>query len=218
MAPFAEKHDGPRDPERIEELLRNVARERGHLRDRNEELREKLEANRERAKKVLGPKTRQLRRELKRARKLERPERLSGEGRALLKRLEGVRLTAYTDSVGVLTIGVGHTGPDVKVGMRITEQRVNELLEADLKRFEAAVREVNVPLTQAQFDSLVIFAFNVGVDAFLKSTLKAKLDNGDYASVPGQLLRWVYGGGVVIEGLKNRREAEIEHGKPWSRP
>ncbi len=40
----------------------------------------------------------------------------------LVKEFEGLYLTAYICPAGVLTIGYGHTGPDVKPGMKITKQ------------------------------------------------------------------------------------------------
>ena len=98
-----------------------------------------------------------------------------------LKQWEGLRLTAYKDSGGVLTIGYGHTGPDVKAGMTITEAQAEMLLMRDLSRFEQSVeRSVKVPLTDNQFGALVSFAYNVGTEAFERSTLLKKLNEGDY--------------------------------------
>lgn len=126
-----------------------------------------------------------------------------------LKQWEGLRLTAYKDSGGVLTIGYGHTGPDVKAGMTITEAQAEMLLMRDLSRFEQSVeRSVKVPLTDNQFGALVSFAYNVGTSAFEGSTLLKKLNAGDYSSVPSQLARWNKVGGKVLAGLTNRRAAE----------
>ena len=131
-----------------------------------------------------------------------------------IKQWEGLRLTAYTDSVGVWTIGYGHTGADVKPGMTITNERADELLRGDLRTAERAVdSSVTVPLSDNQFGALVSFVFNVGSGAFKGSTLLKKLNAGDYDSVPAELARWNKGtiGGkkVVIPGLVNRRAAEI---------
>ena len=54
--------------------------------------------------------------------------RLSDAGRDAIIQREGLRLTAYTCPAGKLTIGIGHTGPDVKRGLRITEARAYDLL------------------------------------------------------------------------------------------
>ncbi|MFT0892967.1 lysozyme [Pseudochelatococcus sp. G4_1912] len=126
-----------------------------------------------------------------------------------LKQWEGCRLNAYRDSAGVWTIGYGHTGPDVKPGMQITQAQADKLLMDDLARFERAVDQgVKVPLTDNQFGTLVSFAFNIGVAAFEKSTLLRKLNAGDYNSVPSELARWVNAGGRRLQGLVNRRAAE----------
>ncbi len=131
-----------------------------------------------------------------------------------IRQWEGLRLTAYKDSVGVWTIGYGHTGADVKPGMTITNARADELLKSDLRTAERAVdNAVTVPLSDNQFGALVSFVFNVGVGAFNGSTLLRKLNAGDYASVPSELARWnkgtIKGKKVVIPGLVNRRAAEI---------
>lgn len=126
-----------------------------------------------------------------------------------LKQWEGCRLTAYCDSGGVWTIGYGHTGPEVKQGMQITQQQAEALLAADLVRFERCVDAgVRVPLTDNQFGALVSFAFNVGIEAFKRSTLVRKLNDGDYNAVPSELARWVNAGGRRLQGLVNRRAAE----------
>jgi lysozyme len=90
----------------------------------------------------------------------------SRSGVDLIKSLEGLRLTSYLDSVGVPTIGYGHTGPEVALGQKIDHQHAEVVLRKDLIRFENAVKEsVKIELNQHQFDALVSFAFNVGVNA-----------------------------------------------------
>ena len=126
-----------------------------------------------------------------------------------LKQWEGLKLKAYRDVAGVLTIGYGSTGTHVKSGMVISEKQAETLLKKDLDRFERAVDEsVKVELSDNQFGALVSFAFNVGVSAFKNSTLLKKLNAGDYYSVPSELARWNKAGGKVVQGLVNRRAAE----------
>ncbi|PRP68676.1 muraminidase, partial [Chromobacterium amazonense] len=80
----------------------------------------------------------------------------SSQGIGLIQKFEGLRLTAYKDMVGVLTIGYGHTGPDVTPGLTITQPRAVALLQQDLAKFEVGVsRLVKVQLRQNQFDALV---------------------------------------------------------------
>ncbi|MFT0891020.1 lysozyme [Pseudochelatococcus sp. G4_1912] len=128
-----------------------------------------------------------------------------------LKQWEGSRLVAYRDPAGIWTIGYGHTGPDVKPGMQITQAEADRLLRDDLARFERAVDQVvKVPLRDNQFGALVSFSFNVGAAAFDKSTLLKKLNQGNYSTVPGELARWNMAGGKVLAGLVNRRAAEAD--------
>lgn len=110
---------------------------------------------------------------------------------------------------GTLTLGVGHTGPDVKPGMRITVEESRKLLRADLDRFEAAVeRLVKVPLSDNQFGALVSFCMNVGEGNFARSTLLKKMNAGDYEAVPAELMKWVNSKGKRMQGLVNRRAQE----------
>lgn len=133
----------------------------------------------------------------------------SAQGMELIKSFEGLRLTAYLDAAGVLTIGYGHTGPDVAAGATITAARAEELLRADLAGAEAAVTSaVQVPVTQGQFDALVSLVYNIGAGAFAASTLLRKLNSGDYAGAAQEFDRWIYAGGIVLGGLVSRRNAE----------
>ena len=138
---------------------------------------------------------------------------VNAEGLKLIKQWEGYRDKAYKDSVGVWTIGYGHTSaagaPVVTQGMKITEAQASEILRRDIDTVEAAVvRNVKVPLTDNQFAALVSFVYNVGEGAFQKSTLLKKLNAKDYNSVPKELMKWVNGKGKKIPGLVNRRAAE----------
>jgi len=137
----------------------------------------------------------------------------SPSGRAAIARREGNKLKAYKDSVGVLTIGVGHTSaagpPKVVSGMTITAQESDEILSRDLALFEKAVSSaVKVLLKQSEFDALVSLAFNIGAGAFSKSTLVRKLNAGDRAGAADQFLVWNKAGGKVLKGLASRRADE----------
>lgn len=140
----------------------------------------------------------------------------SDQGIALIKRHEGVRLEAYPDpgrGWEIPTIGVGHTSaagpPAVARGMKITEAGADAILRSDLAKFERAVTSlVHVPLTQAQFDALVSFTFNVGPGNLSKSTLLRKLNRGDYQGAADQFSVWNKSNGKVLKGLVNRRAAE----------
>lgn len=135
----------------------------------------------------------------------------SPKGIALIKSAEGLRLKAYPDpGTGGLpwTIGYGSTS-GVTRNMVITETKAEQMLAADLVRFEHIVeRLVRVPVDQGQFDALVSFTYNVGEGNFTKSTLLRKLNAGDTAGAAEQFKRWVNAGGKVLPGLVKRRAAE----------
>jgi lysozyme len=135
--------------------------------------------------------------------------RTSDAGVALVQGYEGLRLTAYRDSVGVLTIGYGHTGADVKQGMTITRDEAERLLRDDLHDAETAVEKaVRVPMTQGQFDALVSFVFNLGAGRLQTSTLLRKLNDRNYIGAADEFPRWNKAGGKVLAGLTARRGAE----------
>lgn len=146
----------------------------------------------------------------------------SQKGIDLIKRFEGVILHSYVCPKGVLTIGWGHTGSDVKQGMVITEGEAEELLKQDLKKFASKItyslEQDNIKVNQNQFDALCSFAFNLGFSAFIFSTLYKKLKAGDYTGAADEFPKWVYitknvdGEKVKIrlKGLETRRKAERE--------
>ena len=127
----------------------------------------------------------------------------------VIKDHEGLRLTAYQDGGGVWTIGYGHTGSDVREGLTIPLSEAERLLTRDLRTAEWHVtRLVKVKLTQNQFDALVSFVYNVGGDAFEKSTMLRLLNAGEYEGAANQFLRWNKDNGKVVQGLINRRIKE----------
>ncbi|MGK7951398.1 MAG: lysozyme [Xenococcaceae cyanobacterium] len=133
---------------------------------------------------------------------------ISQAGINLIKRWEGFRSNAYLCPGNVWTIGYGHTAT-VKPGMCINQVEAEELLKSDLRRFENAISNlVKVPLTQAQFDALTSFTFNVGIAAFGKSTLRKKLNRKDYSGAANEFSRWVHANGKRLPGLVSRRQEE----------
>ncbi|MEO0399793.1 MAG: lysozyme [Pseudomonadota bacterium] len=138
--------------------------------------------------------------------------KISANGVALIKRFEGLELESYEDIAGVWTIGYGHTetaGP----GQRITDAEAEQLLRQDLGPREQSVsRLTNVPLNQNEFDALVSFVYNVGSDAYRRSTARRRLNAGDRIGA-AEALTWfnkaTVGGVLVpVTGLTRRRAAE----------
>jgi len=136
---------------------------------------------------------------------------------SLLDTSEACHLTAYRDPSGILTIGWGETGPQVKLGMTITQAAADAWRNQKIAVTAAFVeKRVRVTLTNNQFGALVDFAYNSGVGAFAGSTLLRKLNAGNFAAVPDQLKRWVKDeNGTVLGGLVTRRNKEIAL---WSTP
>ncbi len=131
----------------------------------------------------------------------------SERGVALIRDREGCVMKAYRDSVGVWTIGVGHTA-GVTEGDRCTEEQATAWLAEDLAWSEAAVNEgLSIPLEQHQFDALVSFVFNVGQGQFQTSALRRRINSGDPHAVD-EFDRW-----HIPPEITSRRNAEREQFK-----
>lgn len=142
---------------------------------------------------------------------------INSEGIKLIKSFEGRELEAYQDTVGVWTIGYGHT-KTVEPGMVITEAKAEEFLRQDLEEFEEAVTEaVQVSINSNQFSALVSFCFNLGAGSLFQSTLLKLLNQGDFQGAADQFPRWNKAGGQELEGLTRRRKAErgLFLGQDW---
>ena len=131
---------------------------------------------------------------------------------ALVKAFEGYRPAAASLPDGGWTVGYGHTA-SARAGARVSEADAEALLTYDLGRVALAVRaQVFTPLSQNQFDALVAFAFNVGGQAFSRSTVLKRLNQGDHLGAAHALERWHQaqwqGEAQVIDALVRRRAAE----------
>jgi lysozyme len=150
----------------------------------------------------------------------------SEKGRQFIRREEGLKLYAYKDAVGKLTIGVGHllTVRELETdhimidgelvawrsdGLNIIQ--ADKLLAQDLESRDEFICEiVKVHLDQHQFDALSSLTFNIGVHAFMESTLLRYLNEGNYDEVPAQIKRWNKAKGKVLDDLAARREREAQ--------
>ncbi len=140
--------------------------------------------------------------------------RTSDQGLVFLMREEGVVMRSYVDSVGVRTIGVGHTaaagGLNPLRGVKITLPEALDLLRRDIVKYENGVNRVlTVKVTQNQFDALVSFHYNTGSIARASLT-KVVNRQGSAADITKAFAAWNKGGGKVLEGLVRRRAAEAE--------
>lgn len=133
---------------------------------------------------------------------------------ALIKEFEGLRLRAYRDGAGILSIGFGSTD-HVYDGMVITPAEAFRRLQDHLVPLEVQLeRLVKVPLTQAQTDGLIAFCYNCGIGTFEHSSILALINQGDKRQAADHLLLYnkihdpKTGALVVCDGLTRRREAE----------
>ena len=152
----------------------------------------------------------------------------SDNGLALLKRLEGsVKIgglhVIYDDKTGQpvgrgaplprgATVGYGHlikSGECFSNG--IDEQTATALLRQDIVCAEYAVRNnINVPVSQNQYDALVILAYNIGTRNFAESTVVKYINNPHfhskkYPNLESAWMAWNKSGGREMSGLTNRR-------------
>jgi lysozyme len=137
-------------------------------------------------------------------------------GLNLIKHYEGFRSKPYLCPANKWTIGYGHLINDGRVlpdsyNRLFSIGEINDLLKSDLAKFERGVlRYINVPLNQSQFDSLVSFSFNLGLGVLQRSTVRQKINRGDFKGAVKVLLQYNKGGGKVLKGLTLRRQDEAK--------
>jgi lysozyme len=127
---------------------------------------------------------------------------ISQAGIDMIKKAEGCILHCYKDSVGVPTIGYGHTG-GVYLGQTISQQKAEDLLKQDLQKFVGYVNALGLKLNQNQFDALVSFSFNLG-----NGNLKELVNGRSLSQIADVIPQYCHAGGEVLDGLVKRRAAE----------
>lgn len=135
---------------------------------------------------------------------------VSAAGLLAIAMFEGFSGTAYQPLPGdAWTIGYGHT-KGVQPGDQVTREEALGLLGQDTRAAAAAVnRFVEIPLEQFEFDALVSLAYNIGEDAFRRSTLLRCLNRSDRACVSREWVKWKYFKGQPVKGLLDRRVQEL---------
>ena len=140
--------------------------------------------------------------------------KLSDNGFRLLGELEGIVLRPYKDSVGIPTIGIGSTyyedGTKVKMTDKaITKERAIQLAKNAVKSFEEQVnKSILLPMTQNQFDAMVLLCYNIGKSGFARSSVVRNFNLGNIQRAADSFLLWNKAGGRVVQGLVNRRNKE----------
>jgi GH24 family phage-related lysozyme (muramidase) len=118
----------------------------------------------------------------------------------------------YGDGYGNLTIGWGHTGPDVRPGMKITRDQAEALLQEDLRQKGNAVYQaVHGRVTQGQYDALTSMAFNAR--HFLESDVIRFHNAGRYDLAAKEIARWIY-----AHKTNPRTKRRIAVVAPWPSP
>jgi len=143
----------------------------------------------------------------------------------MIKHHEGVRARPYRCPALLWTVGVGHVIEPAHINIKIEERKylpspygwdrtlsmaeVDEILEKDLRRFEAGVsRLCAAGLNQSRFDALVSFAFNVGLGNLQRSSIRMRHNRGDFEGAADAFLMWTKAGGRELPGLIKRRNDE----------
>jgi len=141
---------------------------------------------------------------------------INSQTRALIRRFEGCRLTAYQCSAKVWTIGFGATrfedGSIVKQGDAITQERADKLFVILLDQFAEEIKPlVRKDLNDNQFGALLSFAYNAGTTRFRNSTLrKLTIANPNNPQIRLEFMKWVNRGTPSEKGLTIRRKAEAD--------
>ena len=133
--------------------------------------------------------------------------KINKSGLNLIKKYEGCRLTSYICPAGVLTIGYGHTGKDVKPNQTITKKKAISFLKKDLARFERHVQSYNYiyEWTDNEFSALVSFAYNIGnIDQLTAYGTRTR------SQIRSAMLKYVKANGKTLQGLVKRRKAELK--------
>ena len=144
----------------------------------------------------------------------------------VIKHHEGKRNKPYSCPALLWTIGYGHVLYPEQAKLKLEERKayplqpehdkiwsdggIDAILRSDLTRFEIGVLRLcpGAINSQAHFDALVSFSFNVGLGSLQSSTLRMKYNRGEYEAAADEFLKWNKGGGRVLPGLTRRRLAE----------
>lgn len=134
---------------------------------------------------------------------------------ALLERYEGLYLKPYLCPAGVWTIGLGTTrypdgNPVRPTDAPITPEQAYALASIQIRDdyLPAAMAACPGIDSPARLAAVVDFAYNLGSAALRGSTMRKRINAGDWASARVEVMKWVRGGGRVLPGLIKRRASE----------
>jgi lysozyme len=160
--------------------------------------------------------------------------KLGEAGAKLMHQYEGYRTKPYLCPAHIWTIGYGHVLYQDQIKLPVvrkegytgmirseyplkpednrvwSKEEINKLFADDVGPTERGVLRLAPALSgrQGAFDACVSFAFNAGVGAFQRSSIRMKLNRGDWEGAADALLLYCMAGGKILAGLKKRRDAE----------
>ena len=161
--------------------------------------------------------------------------KISEKGEHLMHFFEGYRNKPYRCSAAIWTVGWGHAMyadqlalPNVRkegyTGLIRSDYQLKEgdarvwskdelveLFKVDINTFERGVLRLspNLASHQSKFDSVVSFAYNAGLGNYQRSTIRMKVNRGDWDGAAEAFMSWTKAGGKEVSGLVKRRKAEV---------
>jgi lysozyme len=136
----------------------------------------------------------------------------------LIKKWEGLHrvgkdglIYPYRDPAGYPTIGYGTLVPSMTVGP-ITEEYAFLLLYIKYAQAKAYALMESPILARypKRLAAISSFVYNLGIGRYRSSTLRTKVNAGNWVEAKYQIQRWVYAGGRKLNGLVARRKEEAE--------
>lgn len=126
----------------------------------------------------------------------------------LIKAFEGLRLRSYLCPAGVWTIGYGSTGKDIGYGLVWTVEQAEARMLKDASAYLAEARRLCPALSSDRLEAVADFAYNLGSVRLAGSTLRRRINAGDILGASEEFEKWVFAGGIKLNGLILRRRAE----------
>jgi len=161
--------------------------------------------------------------------------KISEKGEHLMHFFEGYRNKPYRCSAAIWTVGWGHAMyadqlnlPNVRkegyTGLIRSDYQLKgednrvwskdelvDLFKVDINTFERGVLRLSPTLAnhQSKFDAVVSFAYNAGLGNYQRSTIRMKVNRGDWDGAAEAFMMWTKAGGKEVAGLVKRRKAEV---------
>jgi lysozyme len=130
----------------------------------------------------------------------------------LVRHFEGFLAAPYLCPAGVPTIGYGTTRYPSGIRVTLVDQPISRDEALQLVRQTLPVADVlrlcRGVDTPERLAALIDFTYNLGVGNLRASTLRKRVNAGEWGSVPHELMRWNKARGRVLAGLTARRAAE----------